>query len=363
MNAAQQYVPSFVIKAGGVELRHGFTTDVTSVSITDTCDRADTFSFTLRDRHPEPGRFAGGGALQWLDSGTFAEEKEVEIALGYRGAERQTLLGVITGVSPTFPESGPPTLTVRGSCLYHRLTRQCEPRPFREKTDSGIAREIAAILGLDPGGVEETNAEHPLVSPGQGTYAAILQQRAARIGFELVVKGKTLHFERPRYIAAPGPALTLEWGRSLRSFTPSLSTYRKATHVTVRAAQTSQGQGKDPLVGKAEPGAERVKLGGESASQIAMRVAGRNEILAEDHLAASPMEADEVARARLEASSLDFITGRGSCNGNPELRARMVIELKGLGKLFSGHYYVTSATHTVDGSGYRTDFEVKRNGR
>ncbi len=68
-----------------------------------------------------------------------------------------------------------------------------------------------------------------------------------------------------------------------------------------------------------------------------------------------------MALAQLEARSLGFITGRGSVIGNPELRARMVIELKGLGKRFSGKYYVTSATHTIDAGGYRTDFEVKRN--
>jgi len=362
MDAARSYVPSFVIRAGGVELRHGFTADVLSVSLTDTCDRADAFSFTLRDRHPEPGRFAGGGTFQWLDSGTFEEGKEVEIALGYRGNEQQQLLGVVTGISPTFPEGGQPTLTVRGYSLYQKLLVQCEIRPFRERTDSGIAREVATRLGLEAR-VDDTAAEHPLVSPREGTYAAILQQRATRIGYELVVKGRTLCFERPRYLAAPGPALALEWGRSLKSFTPTLSTYRKVTHVTVRAAQTSQGRDKEPLVGTAAPGDERVKLGRESASQIASRVAGRNEQLADDHLAVSAQEATEVALARLEASSLEFVTGRGSCNGTPELSARTVIELKGLGKQFSGSYYVTSATHTIDSGGYRTDFEVKRNGR
>jgi len=68
--------------------------------------------------------------------------------------------------------------------------------PFRERTDSGIAREIATRLGLEAR-VDDTAAEHPLVSPGEGTYAAILQQRATRIGYELVVKERTLYFERP----------------------------------------------------------------------------------------------------------------------------------------------------------------------
>jgi hypothetical protein len=360
--ALREYVPGFAINIGGEELRHGFSVDVISLSVTDTCNQADTFSFTVRERHGEPGRFPSGGALHWLDSGTLEEGKEVGIELGYLGNLRFRFLGVVNGVSPTFPESGVPTVNVRGQSLYSRLLSQCDAKPFREKTDSGIAGEIATLLGL-ASIVDDTSAEHPLVSSGSGTHAAILQERANRIGYEVVVKEQTLYFQKPRYLVERGPQLTLEWGRSLKSFTPTLSTYRKVTHVKVRASQTTNGRGKDPVADSVGPGEERAKLGSRSASEIAMELSGKNELLAEDHLAISQQEAREVALAKLEASSLEFITGRGGCNGNPALKARTVIELKGLGARFSGSYYVTSVTHTIDSSGYRCDFEVKRNGR
>ncbi|GAM10176.1 phage late control gene D protein [Geobacter sp. OR-1] len=362
MPTPQQYVPAFVIRIGGIELRHGFNFDVLSLSVTDCCNQGDSFAFTVRERHPERGRFPAGGTLQWLDSGTFEEGKEVEIELGYLGNCAMRFVGQITAINPTFPESGVPTLAVRGQGLYCKLLVQCDARPFREQTDSGIAREIATLLGLDAR-VDDTRAEHRQVTSGTATYAAILQERATRIGYEVVVKERTLCFEKPRYLVDRGPQLTLEWGRSLRSFSPTLSTYRKLTHVRVRASQTTLGRGKEPLVHTAGPGDERARLGSESASEIAMRLCGENRLLAEDHLAASQEEAMAVAVAKLEASSIEFISGRGVCIGNPELRARSVIELKGLGANFSGCYYVTSVTHTIDGTGYRCDFEVKRNGR
>jgi len=37
----------------------------------------------------------------------------------------------------------------------------------------------------------------------------------------------------------------------------------------------------------------------------------------------------------------------------------MPIELSGLGERFSGIYYVTDVTHTVDSSGYTTSFTVR----
>jgi len=361
----QEYIPRFVITVGGTVLEHGFTVDVQSVSVTDNCNDADSFTFSLRDRYPDPdrARFPASGSLEWMDSGLLDEGKEVEIEYGWRGGDMQNFVGVITTVSPSFPESGVPVIHIQGRSLFDRLNKQCTNKAFNSKTDSDIAAEIAALpeIGLDSS-VDTTTAEHPLLSSESGTYANILRKRADRIGYELVVKEKTLYFEQPRYLVNKGPVMTLEWGRSLKSFTPTLSTYKKVTHVTTRASQTSYARGKDALEGSVGPGDEGAKMGNETASEIAQRLSGKNEIFLDDHSAVSQEEANLMAKARLEASSLDFIAGSGACNGNPLLMARTVIELKGLGKRFSGIYYVTQSTHTIDGSGYRTSFQVKRNG-
>jgi phage protein D len=359
----KQYIPSYRIVVQGTELLHGASVDVLSVSVTDSFDRADSFNFTMRERHPEHGRlFAGGAELQWLDSDVFQEGNEVEIHLGYAGDLHLMLRGEITAVTPSFPESGQPTLRVEGFSLYHALQRQRRREPFESATDSGIAREIAGAMGLTAE-VDETEAEHPLFSPKGANYAQILQERASRIGYEVTIKDRTLYFQQPCYLSNPSPALTLEWGRNLRSFNPRLSTHNMVTQVTVRASQTSQGRSKEPLVGEARAGDERVKMGSETGNQIAQRVFGENSVLIEDHSVASAQEANEIALAQLEARALGFITGTGASIGDPQLRARTVIELIGLGRGFSGRYYVTSTTHSVNTSGYQTNFEVKRNGK
>ena len=357
------YAPSYRIVVKGTELRHGVTVDVLSVSVTETINQADSFSFTVRDRYPEPGRlFAGGDTLKWMDSDLFDEGNEVEVHLGYVDNLQLLLRGEITAVSPSFPASGQPTLAVQGYSLYHRLQRQRRREPFESGTDSAIASEVASALGLTPE-VDRTQVQHELVSPNGETYAAILSQRAQRIGYEVTVKDRTLYFQRPGYVRDPSPRLTLEWGKSLISFTPRLSTHNAVTEVTARGPQTSQGRGKDPLVGTATTGDVRGRLGDETGQEIAQRVFGDNQLLISDHNIGSAQEATEMARAELERRAMGFIGGRGSCIGNPDLRARMVLELKGLGRRFSGAYYVTSTTHALGGNGYQTDFEVQRNAR
>lgn len=54
------------------------------------------------------------------------------------------------------------------------------------------------------------------------------------------------------------------------------------------------------------------------------------------------------------------LTGSGSTLGDPQIVAGVVMRLEGLGEQFGGLYRVTSATHTLDGSGYQTSFELRK---
>ncbi len=362
MSPADFYTPSFLINVNDQQLQHGKTLEVASVSVTDTANQADAFTFTIQDRNPQIGHFSGGKELKWIDSGQFDEGSEVEISMGYVDNLEFLLRGEITAVAASFPGNGAPSLTVRGFSFYHQLQRRRRREPFEASTDSGIAQEIATSMNLTAE-VDATDVEYPLVSPNDATYAAILSQRAQRIGYEVVVKDRTLYFQKPRYLEKPTPAVTLEWGKNLQNFSPSLSTYNMVTSVKVRASQTSRGQGKDAVVGEAKGSDVRVKLGQATGPELADKIFGENPVLSDDHNVASQQEAKELAVAQLESRAMEFISGRGACIGDPRLKARTVIKLEGLGQRFSGEYYVTSATHTIDTGGYRTTFEVKRNGR
>jgi phage protein D len=76
----------------------------------------------------------------------------------------------------------------------------------------------------------------------------------------------------------------------------------------------------------------------------------------------SKAEADQVALGRLEELALAYVQGTAACDGRPQLRAGTVVDLDGAGRTFSGRYYVTSVTHTLNqDQGYRTSFTVRRN--
>ena len=70
-------------------------------------------------------------------------------------------------------------------------------------------------------------------------------------------------------------------------------------------------------------------------------------------------EADERAKAILDERAQDFVTGSGECIGLPEIVPDVNIELGGLGRGFSKTYWVSEATHKLDGGGYSTTFKVQ----
>jgi phage protein D len=356
------YSPSFVIKIKGKELRHGVAENVVSLSVTDTCDRADSFNLRISDRHEKQGRFAAGASLKWMDDTLFDEGTEIEIELGYVNRMTFKFKGEITAVSASFPATGIPELQIRGFSHYHRLQRKRRTKPFESAKASDIAKEIAKDMGfLDD--VDPTDAEHPHTLSEDETYESILKGKARPIGYEVAVKNKTLIFQKPGYIRNPSPEFTLEWGKDLDSFSPTIGTYSMPTEVVVRAAQTSSGGAKSALVGTAKAGEERVKMGDKTGSEIAKEIFGDNPVKITENAVATQKEARDIALAQLETKSLDFITARASCIGNPDIAARKVLKIKGAGKRYSGNYYVTSVTHTVDARGFLTSFEMKRNGR
>jgi phage protein D len=60
--------------------------------------------------------------------------------------------------------------------------------------------------------------------------------------------------------------------------------------------------------------------------------------------------------------ALSYISGEGTSIGRTDLRAGIVAKVEGMGKRFSGLYYLTSTTHSfAPNLGYRTAFHARRN--
>ena len=241
------YVPDYMVAIDGVDLnKHtefsailgGRPIDITSVAITETVNRSGHFHHSAAQPSQGVGAFPKRRRTDVDRRRQPQSGPEVTIALGYVGNLAITLLGKITATSIGFAESGLITVKVEGKSLYVDLLMQRNLQAYANKSDSAIASTIAGDMNLDSH-VDPTTVPHATVSSPQDNLAEILRKRAERLYYELKVKGRTLYFQKPRYLVDLSPALTLVWGQDLLSFNPRIKTSGIVTRVVTRNVATA----------------------------------------------------------------------------------------------------------------------------
>ena len=347
---------------------HGFPTPAFEVNIDGATLSADTVGHLVRlsvdDSVDLPSMFA----LEFINSDTargaliqdqaqFDVGRVVEIKMGYDEQLTTLLVGEITGLEPVYTADRLPSLTVRGYDRRHRLQRGRKIRTFAKRKDSEIAAQIAQEAGLSSR-TTDSKVVHEYVLQANQTDMEFLLDRAQRIQYEVTVYDKQLRFQP---VANTGSAiLTLTLEEELIEFYPRLSSIGQVSEVSVQGWDPKK---KAAIVGKAPQSAVTSTMGGAKSGAALVAQAFAAAI---GRVSDSPMvtqaEADQVATALLNTTSLALITGTGMCTGHPELRAGIVITLAGLGTRFSGQYYVVAASHRYTAAeGYVSHFTVRRN--
>ncbi|MEH2521999.1 phage protein D [Bradyrhizobium sp. AZCC 1610] len=357
------YVPDFRIEVEGKQLSPSTHGDVIDLKVNLAADELGGFDVTLNNWDDEHLRF------KYSDSAELMIGNMVRIELGYVNRTRQVIHGPITSVSPRFSENGALTVSISGKdsleFLKARKPKSGETVKWVKKTDTEIAQDIARRNHLDFVG-EKSPITHDVVYQKNLDDAQFLLQRARRIDFECFVlvgskAGRnTLYFQPPRDGRDGKTARTyeLEWGRSLRSFSPTLSSDRQVSKVTVR--------GWDPREKKAIVGVATdkdlppsTKKDSTSGPELASKKFADRENLVVDRPVASEREARDLAVSILRERATRFGTGNGSTIGIPELQPDDNIDLKGVGDRFSGSYRVRKVTHSIGDGGYTTTFDVE----
>jgi phage protein D len=160
-----------------------------------------------------------------------------------------------------------------------------------------------------------------------------------------------------RHPGVPRSTYELEWGISLIDFTPKLSTANQVKSVTVKAWDRKTNKA---IKEKVELNDPAVNVNRDLVALL--DVPGcrpREEVVAEETMA-NPAQARRRAAAILSEKLKAMVEATGTCVGLPDLRAGQQVHVKGLGARFSGVYFVTKSTHTINDSGYITKFTARR---
>jgi phage protein D/phage baseplate assembly protein gpV len=336
------YAPRFDIKISGVTMAADVAEQVLSLSVETDLDMAGSFSLVLRN----PDNVL-------LDSPLIDLGKTVEIHLGYGTELEPAFLGEIASIEPSFPKDGPPKINVSGYDKSHRMRRnQPKPTVYKFMPDSLIAAQIAVENGLIP--VVDPIPGPPEKKVTQATSdMAFLKSRAQPYFFDVYVEWDRLHFQFPRPQTA---AYVLEWGRNLSSFEPRISAAGLAGLQMIRGynQELAQTVVAAALAADVDPGNLLERLGSSAVDLLTSLV--RSGI--RQHSIDNPLSALQLARAVLSDLLEGLYEGQGTCIGLPGLTAGKYLEIRGVGKRFSGTYRVRKVTHRIDDNGFGTEFSI-----
>ena len=348
---SERLAPEFQVKINGKAVPLEMRADLISASVLDDVDSAGMCSVTMH------GWDGVKMEPKWIDDDLFREGNPIEILMGYESTVASLFKGEITALEPAFHEREPPIFTVRGHDKRHRLIRQRRTRTFMNMKDSEIADRVAREAGLGSD-VESTSVKNAYVIQRNQTDFEFLLERAQRIGYEVFVEDNTLHF-RSRGIDTK-EVIRLRRDLELLEFLPRLSSMGQVSEVVVRGWDPG---GKKEIVARSKSGRKDTTMGGSTSGPRAVQQSfGDDKSVTVDMPVHTQEDADDFAKGLFSEMALGYIRAEGICIGEPTLRAGKNVQVEGIGRRFSGLYYVTSVVHKYTAkSGYRTEFAARRN--
>lgn len=348
---ARLHTSAVHIKVNGADLPQEQMRRVAGVIVEQSLHLPDMFVIRLHDVGDD-ARQQQASFFKILDQDAFAIGREVEIRMGRDDEPRSVVKGEITSAEMEIEQGSAPLLTVRGYARSHRLHRGRQSRSFMNMSDADIVQKIAQEAGLSA--KCDSTPTHDYVFQNNQTNWEFLKERAARLGYELFVEGRTLHFRKPQAGQQQAPEQKL-W-QNLLSLRVKVSSSFQAGEVIVKAWDPKT---KQPIVGRASNGRLAPKTGiPQSGGQMASQF-GSAKVYVVNRPVESQAEADAMAKAVYDELDGAFVQAEGACLGDPAIKPGMTVKMATLGQRLSGQYYVTSATHSVSAEeGYITAFVV-----
>lgn len=266
--------------------------------------------------------------------------------------------GRIMALEASFPEGQSPEITVLAEDRFQDLRMTRRTRTFADTTDADVFRQIAGDHGLSPS-VNVAGPTYKVLAQVNQSDLAFARERARSIDAELWMDGSTLNAKS--HSNRGGATLELKRGMELREFNVIADLAMQRTSVSVNGWDVPS---KSALTYEATESIIAGELGGDTSgvSILQSALGARKESLAHT-VPLNSQEAQYEAETFFRLSARRFIVGYGVAETKTDLRAGAFVDLKELGPLFSGKYYVTESRHLFDNAkGIRTEFRAERPG-
>jgi phage protein D len=380
------YVPQFEVRIEGVGLSRDVLRDVREVTYNDDINEIDGFQITVNNWDPDkraykyigsetPASLAGSSNESVLQRLFDPCNKKVELWMGYAGKLQLMLTGIFTSLTPNFPSSGGPTLTVGALNLLHRFRGEKHTKVWENLTVSKIASEFTLTntatktqlsVTPDSGNVNREQPCRYLMQDNQYDLDFVMSL-ARRSGYVLllqeeitdtrgnVTRPAQLYFGPSNGTGLREATVELGWGKSLMEFQPTLTTANQVKSVTVRGWNRDTKSVISKTVDLSDS-----QLNFNRDLKDLLNVCDPHEEQVVNEPVFTERQAEERARYILENRFRDMVTASATVVGLPDVRAGRNVTITGVGARFSGNYFVTQTSHSIGSNGYTTHFNARR---
>lgn len=372
------HVPDFDLTIDGAPAPAELRASVSSIRHTSSLEGADRVEVALINDH-----------LRWLDHPLLTLDTEVVLRMGYADDLHQVFVGEIISRDASFPSGGAPTLTFCAQDKRHRLTQGTKDRWFAipiptvgnvPLPDQAVAAFVSAENGMIPvfdpvgaalavilGGIDAiaivsdpSEAQKLVKKQVTESDYDFLSRVALENGWEMVVDhGGPLGGHQLRFFSSLDridEVAAYHYGESLLEFTPRVTSVGQLVSVS---AHVFVSEIKMMFLVTVGWDWDRSSL----ALAIVPSIVPIQPTAPKTFDFFGPMSPYTSARkivANLLPRLNNRLQGSGSVPGTPHLCAGQVIRIGGVGREFGGLYRLKSVESSIDGSGYTTRFDVRK---
>lgn len=332
-------------------------------------DRVLSFKYTDRERRADVCKLTiDNGNLENFDDPVFKKGSRLIVQWGYPGRMSPARQVIITSVK------GFKRLEIEATSEAILLNTVTRVRTFENRTISQVVTDMATEAGFsgDSLHIEETTEVIDTITQSRLTDAQFIRRWASRLGFEFYVDWEGFHFhprrlgEAPvrtfRYFTDPNEGDILDEPNVDNDVTARPGRVRARGRDALRredideAADDSTDSDRDVLA----PITEVLDPEDGSTTHVGYRL-GSEEVVP----VAAPggsTEARTRARARFRRAQQVAVRMTLPVIGDPQLYAKTVIQIEGMGIRLSIRYWVSEVEHDLSPGGYRCNLKLVSDG-
>jgi uncharacterized protein involved in type VI secretion and phage assembly len=237
-------------------------------------------------------------------------------------------------------------MVVRAYDKTHRMMRGRKQQSFVDSKTSDIISKVCSANGIHAE-VQDSVDVHKFVLQHNETDFDFVSRLGKRIGFELSVDMGKAKFGPPN---GDGEKVELSYPDDLRAFRPRITAVQQVQKVNVRGFDFSSKRS----VVRTANSPQQVTEAGITRSSVASKFPAVELEIAGQSFTASG-EADKMAQSALNQLANAYLAAEGTCDGDPRIKAGVLLNIKGVGKNYSGTYRVAKSVHVIrGGGGYET---------